>query len=215
MKVSKINHYIIYSIIVLLSSCTAEDGEDGISGLNNLTSLSDEPEGINCQYGGVKIENGLDLNSNSILESNEVLSTTYVCDGFNSDYQDETRIVLFSNGSGASGTSSVEGKKMGEIIKFDKRNWANASSIFYVAWIYSENSSNSCYVELYNETDGEVITNSILTNNSTQYPGLLMTSENIISSIPDKEIDVSIRLRTQNEGVTVYMGRKAELIIRR
>ena len=215
MKVSKINHYIIYSILVLLSSCTAEDGEDGISGLNNLTSLSDEPEGINCQYGGVKIENGLDLNSNSILESNEVLSTTYVCDGFNSDYQDETRIVLFSNGSGASGTSSVEGKKMGEIIKFDKRNWANASSIFYVAWIYSESSSNSCYVELYNETDGEVIANSILTNNSTQYPGLLMTSENIISSIPDKEIDVSIRLRTQNEGVTVYMGRKAELIIRR
>ena len=215
MKVSKINHYIIYSILVLLSSCTAEDGEDGISGLNNLTSLSDEPEGINCQYGGVKIENGLDLNSNSILESNEVLSTTYVCDGFNSDYQDETRIVLFSNGSGASGTSSVEGKKMAEIIQFDKGNWAHASSIFYVAWIYSESSSNSCYVELYNETDGEVIANSILTNNSTQYPGLLMTSENIISSIPDKEIDVSIRLRTQNEGVTVYMGRKAELIIRR
>ena len=124
-------------------------------------------------------------------------------------------IVLFSNGSGASGTSSVEGRKMGEIVKFDKRNWANASSIFYVAWIYSKSSSNSCYVELYNETDEEVIANSILTNNSTQYPGLLMTSENIVSSIPDKEIDISIRLRTQNEGMTVYMGRKAELIIRR
>jgi len=205
------NHSVIL-LFVFLSSCSAEDG---VSGLNNMSSLSDEPEGINCEYGGVKIENGIDLNSNSNLDPNEVSSTTYVCDGFNSDYQDETRIVLFSSGTGASGTSFVNGSKMGEIINFDKRNWANASSIFYVAWIYSESSSNSCFVELYNETDGEVIPNSILTNNSTQYPGLLMISENIISNIPDKEIDISIRLRSQNEGVTVYMGRKAELIIRR
>ena len=91
MKISKSNHYIIFLLLILLSNCTTEDGEDGLSGLNNLTSLSDEPEGINCQYGGVKIENGLDLNSNSVLESNEVSSTTYLCDGFNSDFQDETR----------------------------------------------------------------------------------------------------------------------------
>ena len=139
---------------------------------NSLTLLSDEAVGVNCQFGGIKIENGLDLNSNSLLESNEVESTTYVCNGFNSDFQDEARIVLFSSGSGAAGTTSVDGRKMGEIIKFDKNNWANASSIYYVAWIYSESSSNSCYVELYNETDQEVITNSIMTNNSTQYPGL-------------------------------------------
>lgn len=204
-----------YIFLTLLLSCSPEDGVDGAQGLNNLTVLNDEPQGLNCENGGVRIENGLDLNSNAVLETNEISTTTYLCNGFNSDYQDEIRLVLFSSGSGASGSSSIDGRKMGEIIKFDKRNWENASSIFYVAWVYSESSSNSCFVELFNETDGEVIANSTLTNNSTQYPGLLMISENIISSIPEKEIDISIRLRSQKEGTIVYMGRKAELIIRR
>ncbi|SEL81808.1 hypothetical protein SAMN04487910_3349 [Aquimarina amphilecti] len=215
MRFSKVNYFFCVLLGTMLLSCSPEDGTDGVPGLSNLTILNDEPSGANCENGGVRIENGLDLNSNAILETSEVLTTTFLCDGFNSDYQDETRLVLFSNGSGASGTSSVEGRKMGEIIKFDKRNWENASSIYYVAWIYSENSNNSCFVELFNETDGEVIANSVLTNNSTNYPGILMISENIISSIPEKEIDISLRLRSENEGTTVYMGRKAELVIKR
>ncbi|MEM9650230.1 MAG: hypothetical protein AAF969_17265 [Bacteroidota bacterium] len=215
MNLSKLSFCSLLLCSLLCYNCSPEDGEDGTPGVNSLTVLSDEPEGTNCPYGGVRIENGLDANSNTSLDAEEVVSTTYLCDGFNSDFQDEGRIVLFSSGSGASGTSSVEGRKMGEIIQFDKANWPNASSIFYVAWIYSESSSNSCFVELYNDTDGEVIANSVLTNTATQYPGILMVSENLISEIPDKEIDISIRLRTQNEGTTVYMGRKAELIIRR
>lgn len=212
---SKINLGFIFFLSVLCYNCSPEDGEDGVSGLNSLTVLHDEPESTNCPHGGVRIENGLDSNSNATLDRDEIVSTTYLCDGFNSDFQDEARLVLFSSGSGASGTSSVNGRKMGEIVQFDKGNWVNASSIFYVAWIYSEDANNSCFVELYNETDGQVIANSVLTNNNTQYPGVLMISENIIANIPAKEIDISIRLRTQTEGVTVFMGRKAELIIRR
>jgi len=46
-----------------------------------LLNAMDEPPGMNCEFGGVKIETGLDTNLNGVLDPDEVLSTFYVCDG--------------------------------------------------------------------------------------------------------------------------------------
>ena len=64
-------------------------------------------------------------------------------------------------------------------------------------------------------TDDKVIAKSTLKTNSTRYPGTLLISPELIAELPEKEITLGLRMRTQNNGTTVYMGRKAELIIKR
>ncbi|OYU82890.1 MAG: hypothetical protein CFE24_13740 [Flavobacterium sp. BFFFF2] len=55
------------------------------SGNASLINTTTEPAGVNCANGGTKIEVGLDINSNGILENSEVNSavTKYVCNGTN------------------------------------------------------------------------------------------------------------------------------------
>jgi len=57
------------------------NGNNGTNGLSTLLNLSVEPSGLNCNFGGSKATSGLDLNSNNILESTEITSTTYICAG--------------------------------------------------------------------------------------------------------------------------------------
>ena len=66
------------------TSGSGNDGADGIDGNDGATALiatSTEPAGANCANGGVKIEAGVDDNGNGQLDSNEVDSTQYICDG--------------------------------------------------------------------------------------------------------------------------------------
>jgi hypothetical protein len=44
-----------------------------------VTSTTPEPDGANCQYGGTKVEVGIDKNGNGMLEPDEVQSTFYIC----------------------------------------------------------------------------------------------------------------------------------------
>lgn len=62
-------------------------GEAGMSGFNSLVKIGNEPQGTNCQYGGVRIETGLDNGAgggtarNGTLETGEITDTRYVCAG--------------------------------------------------------------------------------------------------------------------------------------
>lgn len=59
------------------------DGINGTDGQNSLVKSTNELAGANCATGGVKVEYGLDANSNGILEAGEidVSLTRYVCNG--------------------------------------------------------------------------------------------------------------------------------------
>lgn len=60
------------------------DGEDGTSGSDGLTSLvktSSEGPGLNCTYGGTRIEIGLDDSDDGVLDAGEVDTTNFACDG--------------------------------------------------------------------------------------------------------------------------------------
>lgn len=48
---------------------------------DTIVIVTDEPPGANCEFGGVKIETGLDVNNNGVLEDDEVQNTDYVCNG--------------------------------------------------------------------------------------------------------------------------------------
>jgi hypothetical protein len=56
-------------------------GVTGTSGHNSLTSLTPEPAGSNCANGGVKVQTGVDVNDDGVLEPSEVNATQYVCNG--------------------------------------------------------------------------------------------------------------------------------------
>lgn len=55
------------------------DGSDGADGLASLISITDEPPGINCEFGGTRIEAGVDANANNVLDAAEVTATDYNC----------------------------------------------------------------------------------------------------------------------------------------
>ncbi len=57
------------------------DGSNGSNGLNSLVRITPEAIDANCAAAGNKIESGLDLNANGILDVGEVTSTRYVCNG--------------------------------------------------------------------------------------------------------------------------------------
>ena len=57
------------------------NGQSGSNGLTTLVKATVEPNGVNCMMGGYKIETGLDINSNRILDPNESTNSIFVCDG--------------------------------------------------------------------------------------------------------------------------------------
>lgn len=61
-----------------------EDGEDGQNGTGqngDKIKLTQEAAGVNCAFGGTKIEVGPDSNNNGTLDANEIMTTRYVCNG--------------------------------------------------------------------------------------------------------------------------------------
>jgi hypothetical protein len=57
------------------------NGADGTDGKTVLVSIIDEPAGENCVNGGKKVEAGIDDNGNGTLETGEIDSTDFVCNG--------------------------------------------------------------------------------------------------------------------------------------
>lgn len=56
-------------------------GDTGATGLGSLIKVTNEPEGPNCDEGGIKVQTGLDSNQNNVLDSSEIATTNYVCNG--------------------------------------------------------------------------------------------------------------------------------------
>lgn len=63
--------------------CNGAAGTTGATGLNALVNVTTEQAGANCASGGVKIDSGLDSNANSTLDTSEITSTKYTCNGTN------------------------------------------------------------------------------------------------------------------------------------
>lgn len=64
------------------------NGTNGIDGLKSLVNITNEPAGVNCSTGGLRISSGLDLSKNDTLETAEETSVKYVCNGIKGDKGD-------------------------------------------------------------------------------------------------------------------------------
>ena len=84
-----------------LASLKGEDGAGGVDSINTLVKTSLEAAGTNCTTGGVKIEYGLDSNSDGNLSDDEIDATltSYVCNG------------LVNNGNEKGNTPYWDGEK--------------------------------------------------------------------------------------------------------
>jgi hypothetical protein len=87
---------------------TGPVGANGTNGLNALIKTTAEPAGSNCTNGGTKIETGLDVNGNGVLDASEINAsqTQYVCNGLNNNSSSNSNNSTFSMRLGFS-TNSV------------------------------------------------------------------------------------------------------------
>lgn len=53
----------------------------GLDSVGTLVRSSEEAAGANCEFGGVRLESGRDLNGNGAVDDDEVESTRFICDG--------------------------------------------------------------------------------------------------------------------------------------
>src|SRR5205085_5403600 len=71
--------------LLALSACGGGsdglNGADGSDGLTTLATVAAEAPGLHCTLGGSSISAGLDANANGVLETTEISSLQYVCDG--------------------------------------------------------------------------------------------------------------------------------------
>lgn len=58
-----------------------EKGEPGEDGLSTLLVSADEPAGEHCEFGGMRLDSGLDADADGKLDPSEIGATEYVCDG--------------------------------------------------------------------------------------------------------------------------------------
>jgi len=93
------------------------------------------------------------------------------------------------------------------VLRFELDNYENIDSVIFTSLIWSSQSENNCYAELYNVTDDEVIFGSQVESSTTDDQGEYVFSKDIKESFPNKEITLGIKLRTENEGVPVYIYR--------
>ena len=88
-----------------------QDGKDGQNGYNALVAIANA-DAAHCANGGTRMDFGLDTNNNGILNTAEVLSTRYVCNG--ADGQDGQNGQDGTNGTNASiKTTSFTGAQNG------------------------------------------------------------------------------------------------------
>lgn len=72
---------LFFLFLVTIISCTTNDPTPGADGLVSLVKVTAESPGANCASGGTKIDTGIDKNKNKILDTDEIQSTAYVCNG--------------------------------------------------------------------------------------------------------------------------------------
>ncbi|MBS1507135.1 MAG: hypothetical protein JSS79_10865 [Bacteroidetes bacterium] len=170
---------------------------NGVNGANSLVNTTTVSPGADCIYGGIKIDVGVDKNENGSLESAEVQSTRFICNGKDGLSIDQIRFQLISlTGLGSSSTTGELAPEWMYLRNFSKKDYSLLTSATLSAYIDTNSATASCTVDLFNITDNVVIVGSEVSTNSTTK--VWVDSGNFLDNLPDKTIDLAIRLRTSS-----------------
>ncbi len=187
---------------------------NGVDGINSLNRISNEGAGDNCENGGVVIDSGVDQNGNGMLDEDEIQMTKFICNGIDGVIDEQIRFVIYSIQGGASGNSSTSGVLYGDLVDFDIGNYPEVDSAVFVTNIYisDRNIDNNAIAELYNSTDGLVVSNSTVMTNSLE--AVTLFSGDIFNSLPSGKVTLNIRLRNETSGTAFIEGNSYLLLYR-
>ena len=104
-------------------------GNNGTNGLTSIVASSIEPVGSNCANGGIKIQTGLDINEDGVLQQNEINQTEFICNGSNGANIQNTAPSILSY------TRDMNSGIFYETIQLSHN---------YESWDYSMRHNNSC-----------------------------------------------------------------------
>lgn len=119
-----------YSLLALtiagLTACSLDgddgvNGQDGTNGTNSLTVQTDLAVGdTNCPNSGVRLDSGLDLNSDGALADTEITSTSYVCAPAVTQVASNEILSSLNNDYFVAGQTEIQSAKS---------TWLNATSV--------------------------------------------------------------------------------------
>ena len=180
---------------------------NGNNGIKSLININPSDVSEDCSQGGLIIQSGQDTNENNSLDDEEILITRTICNGIDGIANEEIRILILSIGGGFSGFSTAF---VTDLLNFNIQNWDRATAVYLSATIASTSSSSIATAEL-SDQYGDVIPNSRVSTNSTEFVTLL--SENFLNGIPEQEITLRLLLQSELSGEYVNITGKTELII--
>lgn len=114
----------ISATALVLTACSGDDGNDGKDGATGgdgqagyNTVVRTSPVGLNreCDVGGVKLETGLDLNRNDILDDAEVQQSTLLCNTAGAEITPSSITLALAGRY----ESAIFGQSAAEIVAFD------------------------------------------------------------------------------------------------
>ncbi len=176
------------------------NGDSGSNGLSSLVNVTDDPAGINCTSGGFKIDVGIDSNNNGVLDTDEIQSTQYICNG---EIGSELRFNFNTTGNGSFSTTSSNVDDRFFIPSFTMSNYVGVDSVALGATMVSTDLGTNCIIELYDLTNDAVIANSQVSTNSLTEIWVSSTT-NFISEMPNDPVDLAVRISSDN-GANVRM----------
>jgi hypothetical protein len=180
-------------------SCNGEDGK------TSLITILQEPIGMNCPNGGVKISSGVDGNANGTLDATEVSVERYICHGKDGSVDEQIRLGLLT--AEFFGTSSSSYGLAGKgLIDFDIRFFPGVDSAVFASNLYCDSPSNTAFIELFNVTDNISIANSEVSTSQTFATRQYIRSTNIYSHLPEKKIEIGYRIRSGTAGSNISQG---------
>lgn len=102
-----------------------------------------------------------------------------------------------------------------QLVKFNKNNYIydRVKSIIFTPSMHTSDPNVSCIVDLYNVTDSVPIAGSQVVSNDQSWH--FYESKDIKDALPDKEITLSIRVRSQRMGTFVSTGVRNFIFINR
>jgi len=102
-----------------------------------------------------------------------------------------------------------------QLVKFNKHNYIyeRVKSIIFSPSMHTSDPNVSCIVDLYNVTDSVPIAGSQIVSNDPSWH--FYESQDIKDALPDKEITLSIRVRSQRMGTFVSTGVRNFIFINR
>ena len=174
-----VNINVIIVISLFIFSCEGEEGSIGPNGLNSLINISVEAPGENCETGGIKVDVGLDNNSDGILDESEIQGTSFICNGIDGSSS------LTSVTSEESGDNCPNGGiRVESGVDLNENGTLDQTEITATAFICNGIDGNNSLTKVTMEADGENCENGGLKIES----GIDSNSNNILDN---SEIDAT------------------------